>query len=214
MTASPEHDGWILRVLGIDLKTERLSGADDLGVTEESLVALFEKAAKLVGAERPDGPAKSTTSNRLLEIAMTNKAPDDPLAMSGHLAKFVPGFLATIESERPVTSKPLEPGEKLGGQDQILGLADFFAAAQRSLIRWERLLDETEQANSELDRLESATPRDEDDYLGMLATYNRLRTDSLHAQSEALPLLASLKEKYDSLSADQQQIAQKDATHG
>ena len=213
MPASSKQNEWVLRVLGVALAGGRAATAAEPPVPSNTLASLSEKAAKLGVVGRPGGPPKSVATSRLLGALGNSKAPDDPRAVPGHVEGFVPGFLATVESERPVTSKPLAPGEKLGGLDQVLGLADLFAAVQRSLIVWEQLLAEAEQSNAQIDKLEAAEDRDDDGYADALASYNALRTSSQAAEQRSMPLVEALQAKFNSLSADQQQAAAKEAPH-
>jgi hypothetical protein len=89
-----------------------------------------------------------------------------------------------------------------------LGIADLFAAAQRSLIEWEEALTEAESEDRQVDKLEKQSEkRDQDTYVDTLAAYNESRSEGLEAEARALPLLQALQAKFNSLSEEQQAAA-------
>jgi len=206
--ATLEQDQWIERVLGFRITPE--SGGQDVLelVDAATLAALTDKAGKLAAAPRPEGPQKLQATNHLLAAMAGKPAPPDPLDAADHVATFVPGFLMAVEQERPTASQQLSVGEKLSGQDHMLGIADLFAAVQRSLIEWEEVLTEAETEDRRVDKLEKESEnREEDTYIDTLASYNANRTEGLQAEARALPLQQALQAKFNSLSEEQQAAA-------
>jgi hypothetical protein len=208
MSASSEQNQWVEHVLGFHIAHE--SGGHDVlrSVDAATLAALTDKAGKLATAPRPSGPPRLQSTNRLLNAVAAAPAPDDPMEAPTHVAAFLPEFFVAIEQERPAISQQLSAGEKLGGQDHLLGIADLFAAAQRSLIEWEEVLTEAESEDRQVDKLEKQSEnRDQDTYVDTLASYNESRSEGLEAEACALPLLQALQAKFNSLSEEQQAAA-------
>jgi hypothetical protein len=208
IVANSAQNQWIEHVLGFHIAPES-GGEDVLGLVDAAtLAALMDKASKLATASRATGPQKLQATSRLLSGIAGNPAPLDPLETPDHIATFVPGFLMAVEQERPTTSQQLSAGEKLSGQDHLLGIADLFAAVQRSLIEWEQVLNEAETEDRLVDKLEKEDEnRDQDAYIDMLAAYNGSRTESVQAEAHALQLLQALQAKFNSLSEEQQATA-------
>ncbi len=199
MAPSQEQNDWVERVLGVHVAPSEGDQA--------ALTALTTKAGK-VGAPRPNAPPKAQTTNRLLGMVAGKPAPSDPADAPAHVAAFLPGFLVAVETERPAASQRLEVGEQVSAPDQILGIADLFAAAQRSMIEWEAILDQAETTERRVDIFEDQTEeRDEDGYSTTLATYNTGRSDSIAAEERGLRLMAELQAKFNSLSESQQTAA-------
>jgi hypothetical protein len=206
--ATLEQNQWIERVLGFHFAPKSV-GQDILELVDTAtLAALTDKAGKLATASRPAGPQKLQATNQLLSAIAGKPAPPDPLDAPDHVATFVPGFLMAVEQERPTTSQQLSVGEKLSGQDHMLGIADLFAAVQRSLIEWEEALTEAKTEDRSVDKLEKESEkRDEGTYIDTLASYNASRIEGLQAEGRALPLLQALQAKFNSLSEEQQAAA-------
>jgi hypothetical protein len=206
--ATLEQNQWIERVLGFRI-TPQSRGQDVLELVDAArLAALTGKADKLATASRRTGPQKLQATNRLLSAVAGKPAPLDPMDAPDHVATFVPDFLLAIEQERPTTSQQLSVGEKLSGQDQMLGIAELFAAVQRGLIEWEEVLTQAESEDRQVDKLEKESgKRDQDTYIDTLASYNDTRTEGLQAEARALPLVQALQAKFNSLSEEQQAAA-------
>ena len=212
--ATLEQNQWIERVLGFRFASK--SGGQDVLelVDAATLATLTDKVGKLATASRPAGPQKLQATDRLLAAMAGKPAPSDPLDASDHVAAFLPEFFLAVEQERPAASQRLSVGEKLSGQDHMLGIADLFAAVQRSLIEWEEALTQAESADQHVDALEKEKEgRDEDAYIDTLGSYNGSRTDGLQAEARALPLLQALQAKFNSLSQDQQTAALQEAAN-
>jgi hypothetical protein len=210
MPPSKEQDEWVERVLGF--RTAPAASAPES--LRASVAALSEKAAKLASAPRPTAPPRQQATNRLLASAAQKPAPDDPAEAHRHVAEFLPDFLVAVESERPATSQKLEAGAAVPPGDKMLGIADLFAAVQRSMAEWESLLDQAESADRQADTLEDEQEdRDEQEYDATLTTYNARRHDSIAAQDRAMKLMTELATKFNSLSETEQATAQQEARH-
>ena len=212
LVATAAQNDWLLRVLGV--RPGNAAAARPGSLDPAVLETMTGKVGKLAAMARPTQAPKTQATSRLLGAIGARKAPDDPMEAASHIAQLVPGFLATMEQERPIASKPLSKGEKVDSQDQLLGMADLFAAAQRSLVAWESLLEEAEQTSGTIDTLEAKQDRDEDDYADALGSYKSLRKQAIEAEAQALPLMAALQDRFNKLSADQQQAAGKEAGRG
>ena len=214
LEATAAQNDWLFRVLGVRSGSAEAAAPPPDSLDPDALAALSGKVGKLAAMARPTQAPKTQATNRLLGAIGAGKAPDDPMEAASHIAALVPGFLATMEQERPVASKPLTKGEKVDSQDQILGMADLFAVVQRSLVAWETLLDQAEQTSGVIDALEVEQDRDEDDYTDGLGSYKSLRKQAIQAETQALPLLAALQDRFNKLSAGQQQATSKEAARG
>lgn len=204
MPPTKEQDEWVERVPGV--RTASASSPHELLRAE--VAALGEKAAKVAAAPRPTAPPRQQATNRLLNSIARTPAPDDPADVPGHVAEFLPGFLVSLESERPATSQKLGQGASVPAADQMLGIADLFAAVQRSMIEWENILDQAEAADRRVDTIEEEEEnRDEQEYAATLAAYNARRHDGIVAEERAMKLMAELQAKFNSLSESQQAAA-------
>ena len=210
MPPSKEQDEWIERVLGWRASPAASPDAS----LRASVAALSAKAAKLAGAARPTAPPRQQATNRLLNSAAQKPAPNDPALAHRHVAEFLPGFLVAVEAERPATSQKLEPGAPVPAGDRMLGIADLFAAVQRSMAEWESLLDQADAADRRVNTIEEEEEnRDEQEYDATLTTYNARRHDSIAAQDRAMKLMTELVTKFNSLSESEQAAAQQEARH-
>ena len=180
------------------------------GPLKAAAVALTAKAARLATVPRPTSPPKQQATSRLLNGIAQKPAPENLTDAPAHVAGLLPNFLVSLEAERPATSQKLEVGAPLPASDQILGIADLFAAVQLSMIEWENLLGQAEAADGHADLLEDqAEERDESEYVDTLTAYNTRRRESLLAQERATRLMAELQTKFNNLSESQQAAALK-----
>jgi hypothetical protein len=203
MLPSKEQSEWVERVLNVRVE----QAASPQEALKASLTALVGKAGKIADAARPSAPPRQLAAGRLLNAIAEKPAPADPAEAPAHVADFLPGFLVSIETDRPVASQVLEAGAAVPQQDQMLGIADLFAAVQRSMIEWENLLDQAENKEETIDSLEDLeAERDEKEYAATLTAYNARRNDSMTAEARALKLMAELQVKFNSLS-DSQKVA-------
>lgn len=204
MPPSKEQNDWVGRVLGV----RTAAGPSPQEALKATVAALAEKAAKVAAAPRPAAAPKQQATDRLLSSMAERPAPEDPADTPAHVAEFLPAFLVSVETERPAASQKLEAGSPVPGPDQLLGIADLFAAAQRSLIEWENILDKAEAADRTVDVIEDDEEnRDEQDYAASLATYNVRRHDGIAAEERATKLMTELQAKFNSLSESAQAAA-------
>lgn len=208
MPPTKEQHEWVERVLGVRAAASP-SPQESL---KAAAIALTEKAAKIAATSRPAAPPKQQATSNLLNAMAEKPAPEDPADTPAHVAAFLPTFLVSVETERPAASQKLEAGAPVPGPDQLLGIADLFAATQRSMIEWENILDKAESADRTVDVLEDQEEeRDEQEYAEILTTYNARRHDSMTAEERATRLMAELQAKFNSLSESAQAAALQEA---
>jgi len=138
--------------------------------------------------------------------------PEDPTDLPAHAETFVADYLVSVEAERPVSSQKLDTGSPVPGPDQLLGIADLFAATQRAMIEWETLLNEAETAESAIDLIEEQEQeRDETEYAASLAAYNARRKETIVAEENALKLMTELQGAFNGLSESARALALQEA---
>ena len=207
MPPSKEQNDWVERVLGF----RATPAASPDASLRASVAALSATGAKLAAAPRPTAPPRHQATDRLLANAAQKPAPDDPAEVHRHVAEFLPGFLVSVETERPATSQKLETGAPVPPADQMLGIADLFAAVQRSMAEWENLLNQADTADRRVDTIEEEEEnRDEENYEKSLTAYNARRHDCIAAQDRAMKLMTELQVKFNSLPESQQAAALKE----
>jgi len=207
MQATKQQSDWISRVLGI-----AMSAATPQEAMRATVTAMIGKAEKAAGVARPNSPPRRPRTERLLGAMTARPTPADPMDMPAHVEAFVPDFLVSIEAERPADSGKLETGSAVPGPDQLLGMADVFAATQSALREWERVLDQAETAESLIDVIEEQEEsRDETEYAGALMSYNSSRKQAIAAEATAINLLAELRAAFNGLSEAAQAQASKEA---
>lgn len=218
MAATEAQSDWVERVLGVRPRAAPAPplSRDALGAAVSSLAA---KAGTVADAPRPGAPPRQQATGKLLATMAARPAPEDAAGVPDHVAAFLPDFLVSVEAERPAASQRLEAGSPVPGPDQLLGIADLFAAAQRSMIEWEGLLDQAEAADSTLDLIEEQAEeqderRDEAEYADTLLTYSTRREQTIAAEARALKLMSDLQVAFNSLSESAQAAALKEAGGG
>lgn len=211
MPATKEQSDWIARVLGF--RSEAATTVSPQQALDASISSLTAKAAKLAGAPRPSAPPRQQATEKLLGSMISRPAPEDAADAPAHVAAFLPDFLVSVEAERPAASQNLEAGSAIPAADQLLGIADLFAATQRAMIEWENLLEQTETADSTIDVIEEEEEqeRDESEYAQTLVTYNASRKQAITAETAALKLMAELQAAFNSLPDSAQAAALKEA---
>ncbi len=210
MPSTTEQSDWVERVLGIRPAPAPPTSPQE--ALKASISSLIRKAEKLTGAPRPNGPPRRQTTEKLLNAMIARPAPDDAEDAPTHVAEFLPDFLVSVETERPTESQKLGVGSSVPGSDQLLGIADLFAAAQRAMIDWETLLDDAEEVDTEIDAIEEQEgPRDETEYTETLTAYNSRRKQTIAAEAKALQLMSELQVAFNSLSESARNAALKEA---
>ena len=214
MPPTKNQSEWVERVLGI--KTQTAGAAPAASAPREALKAsiasLTARTAKIAEIPRPSAPPRQQATEKLLSAFVAKPAPEDPGEAPAHVAEFLPAFLVSMEIERPAASQKLAAGSAVPGADQLLGIADLFAASQRATIEWETLLDQAEAADSTLDVIEEQEEqRDEAQYGDTLLAYNTRRKQTIAAEAKAMKLMADLQGAFNSLSDSAQAAAMTEA---
>jgi hypothetical protein len=176
-------------------------------IAKPGVVARLVERTGRAAAARPEAPPKAALTNDLLATARETSPPARAEDFPDHLAQLAPKFLMAIESELSQQSQGLQSGAALPAQDQMLGLADLFDAAQRSLRAWQACLTEAHEADGQLDQLDkSKEDRDERgkaEYSAALVRYNTARVAGLKEQERTLKLAHALQAEYKALQAAQ-----------
>lgn len=212
MPPSQEQSDWVARVLGFRTDATPASAPHDGSL---ALVAsLVANAMKVAGARRrPASSPRQQATERLLGTMTAKPVPEDREDLPAHAETFTADYLVFVEAERPASSQKLGVGSPVPGPDQLLGIADLFAATQRAMSEWETLLNEAETADSAIDLIEDQEKeeRDETEYADSLTTYNERRKQTIVAEEKALKLMTELQGAFEGLSESAQTQALKEA---
>jgi hypothetical protein len=170
-------DEWVTRVLGAHIARGGVN----------------EAAARFEAARPKEAPKTATTANLL--AAMARAAPD---GLPATLSSMIPRFLLAIESEPHMDARPMVQDASVPPQDQVLTLADSLNALLRSARRWEELLDQAEQADSTIDKMEEAGPdaAQQKDYEGLVTSYNATRLAALAEEERCMQLADALATEF------------------
>jgi len=211
MPPTKEQSDWVARVLGFRADAASVSPTHD--VTLASVASLVANAMKVAGVRRPASSPRQEATKRLLGTMTAKPVPDDPEDLPAYAEAFTADYLVFVEAERPASSQKLGIGSPVPAPDQLLGIADLFAATQRAMSEWETLLNEAETADSAIDIIEDQEKEERDDaeYADSLTTYNERRKQTIVAEEKALKLMTELQGAFNSLSESAQAKALQEA---
>ena len=173
-------DEWVTRVLGVSIARP---GAGEAAVRFE--------------AARPKEAPKTAMTASLL-AAMARATPEAAEALPAVLSGMIPRFLLAIENEPHMDARPMAPGAPLPPQDQLLTVADSLNAVLRSARRWEALLDQAEQADGTIDKMEEAErgAARQHDYEDLVGSYNATRLAALGEEERCMQLVDALATEF------------------